>query len=127
MLINKAKSLITAIIAKICKTTQPAQKFIQYILILYMGLRGKYNFINVARQGSYQEKTYRNQMQKPLDFAAFNTELILESCSKKLIFAYDSSCLSRIGKKTPYAGKLSGFRFGHINAGEAVIPCFFFC
>jgi len=37
MLLNKAESLITAIIAKIGKTTKPTQKFIKHILILYMG------------------------------------------------------------------------------------------
>lgn len=104
MLLNKAESLISAIIAKIGKTTKPTQKFINHILILYMGLRGKYNFINMSRYGSYEEKTYRNQMEKPFDFAAFNTELIIESCSKELILAYDPSYLSKSGKKTPYVG-----------------------
>lgn len=104
MLLNKAESLITAIIAKIGKTTKPTQKFIRHILILYMGLRGKYNFINMARYGNYAEKTYRNQMEKSFDFAAFNTELILENCSKELIFAYDPSYLSKSGKKTPHVG-----------------------
>jgi len=104
MLLNKAESLITAIIAKIGKTTKPTQKFIQHILILYMGLRGKYNFINMARYGNYEEKTYRNQMEKPFDFAAFNTELILASCSMELILAYDPSYLSKSGKKTPHVG-----------------------
>jgi len=104
MLLNKAESLITAIIAKIGKTTKPTQKFIQHILILYMGLRGKYNFINMARYGSYEEKTYRNQMEKPFDWVGFNTELILENCSQELIMAYDPSFLSKSGKRTPYVG-----------------------
>jgi len=104
MLLNKAESLITAIIAKIGKTTKPTQKFIQHILILYMGLRGKYNFINMARYGSYEEKTYRNQMEKPFDWVGFNTELIQENCSKELILAYDPSYLSKSGKKTPHVG-----------------------
>ena len=54
MLLNKAESLISAIIAKIGKTTKPRQKFILHILILYMGLRGKYNFINMSRYGLYK-------------------------------------------------------------------------
>lgn len=62
MLLNKAESLINAIIAKISKTTKPRQKFIQHLLILYMGLHGKYNFTNMARYGRFNEKTYRNQM-----------------------------------------------------------------
>ena len=104
MLLNKAESLISAIIAKIGQTTKPRQKFIQHILILYMGLRGKYNFINMSRYGKYNEKTYRNQMDKTFDWAGFNTELILKSCSKELIFAYDPSYLAKSGKKTPEVG-----------------------
>ena len=104
MLLNKAESLITAIIAKISKTAKPRQKFLQHLLILYMGLRGKYNFINIARYGKYNEKTYRNQMEKPFDWVGFNTELILNNCSPELILAYDPSYLSKSGKKTPHVG-----------------------
>ena len=104
MLLNKAESLISAIIAKISQTTKPRQKFIQHILILFMGLRGKYNFINMSRYGKYNEKTYRNQMEKSFDWAGFNTGLILNSCSEELIFAYDPSYLSKSGKKTPNVG-----------------------
>lgn len=105
MLLNKAESLINAIITKIGKTSKPRQKFIQHIFILYMGLRGKYNFINIARYGQYNEKTYRNQMEQPFDWAGFNTELILANCSQELIMAYDPSYLSKSGKQTPHIGR----------------------
>ena len=102
MLLNKAESLIAAIIAKIGKTTKPTQKFIQHILILYMGLRGKYNFINMARYGSYTEQTYRNQMSKPFAWAEFNKNLIQQCCSQELILAFDPSYLPKSGKKTAH-------------------------
>ena len=57
LLLNKAESLINAIIAKIDRISKPRQKFILHLLILYMGLRGKYNFVNMARYGSYTEKS----------------------------------------------------------------------
>ena len=57
MLLDKAESPINSIIAKIDNTTKPRQKFILHLLILYMGLRGKYNFVNMARYGSYTEKS----------------------------------------------------------------------
>jgi len=104
LLLNKAESLINAIIAKIDGISKPRQKFIQHILILYMGLRGKYNFINMARYGNFNEKTYRNQMEKPFDWIGFNVELIRNNCSKDLILAYDPSYLPKSGKKTPDVG-----------------------
>jgi Transposase DDE domain len=104
MLLNKAESLITAIVAKIGNTTKPTRKFICHILILYMGLRGKYNFINMARYGSYTEQTYRNQMSKPFDWAEFNKNLIQQSCSEERILAFDPSYMPKSGKKTPHVG-----------------------
>lgn len=105
MLLNKAESLINAIIAKIGKTTKPRQKFILHILTLYMGLRGKYNFINIARYGKYTEQTYRNQMSKPFDWAEFNINLIQQSCSNELILAFDPSYMPKSGKKTAHVGR----------------------
>ena len=105
MLLNKAESLISAIIAKIGKTTKPTQKFINHILILFMGLRGKYNFINMARYGSYTEQTYRNQMSKPFNWAGFNKNLIQQNCSDELILAFDPSYLPKSGKKTAHVGR----------------------
>ncbi len=105
MLLNKAESLISAIIVKIGKTTKPTQKFIKHILILYMGLRGKYNFINMARYGSFTEQTYRNQMSKPFDWAGFNMNLIQKNCSQELILAFDPSYLPKSGKKTAHVGR----------------------
>ena len=104
MLLNKAQGLINAIIAKIDGISKPRQKFIHHLLILYMGLRGKYNFMNMARYGSFNEKTYRNQMEKPFDWVGFNVELIRRSCSNNLILAYDPSYLPKSGKKTPDVG-----------------------
>ena len=105
MLLNKAESLISAIIAKIGKTTKPTQKFINHILILFMGLRGRYNFINMARYGSYTEQTYRNQMSKSFDWAEFNKNLIQQSCSDELILAFDPSYMPKSGKKTDHVGR----------------------
>jgi len=105
MLFNKAESLINAIIAKIGKTTKPRQKFIRHILILYMGLRGKYNFINMSRYGLYTEQTYRNQMNKPFDWSGFNMNLIQQHCSDELILAFDPSYMPKSGKKTAHVGR----------------------
>jgi hypothetical protein len=105
MLLNKAESLISAIIAKIGKTTKPRQKFLRHILILYMGLRGKYNFINMARYGLFTEQTYRNQMSKPFAWAEFNKTLIQQSCADELILAFDPSYLPKSGKKTAHVGR----------------------
>jgi len=105
MLLNKAESLINAIITKIDNTTKPRNKFILHLLILYMGLRGKYNFINMARYSSYTEQTYRTQMSKHFDWATFNKNLIQQHCSDERILAFDPSFLPKSGKKTAHVGR----------------------
>jgi len=69
-----------------------------------MGLRGKYNFINMSRYGLYTEQTSRNQMSKPFDWRAINVNLIQQSCSHELILAFDPSYLPKSGKKTAHVG-----------------------
>jgi hypothetical protein len=104
MLLHKAESLTKAILQKIGHTGKPAQKFFTHILILFMGLRGKYNFTNFSRYGLYNEKTYRNQMGKPFDWAAFNTELSFDHCQGERILAYDPCYLPKSGKHTNDVG-----------------------
>ena len=99
MLLNKAESLITEIIAKIGKTTKPTQKFILHILILYMGLRGKYNYINMARYGSYTEQTYGTQMGKPFDWAQFNKNLICKVVPMNLFWFLIPLICQKAGRK----------------------------
>ncbi len=104
MLLNKAESLISALVAKIDNTTKPTRKFISHILIFYVGLLGKYNFINMARYGSFSEQTYRNQMSKPLDWAELNKNLSQQCCSDERILSFDPSYIPESGKKIAHVG-----------------------
>ena len=70
--------------------------------MLFMGLRGRYNFLNMARYGQYGEQTYRNQFQKPFDFKRFNKELIKQKCSRHLINAFDPSYIPKSVKQTDH-------------------------
>lgn len=76
----------------------------QHLLQLYMGLRGKYTFLNFARYGQYSEQTYRNHFEKTFAWNIFNKKLIERYCSKELIVAYDPSYLNKSGKKTAHLG-----------------------
>ena len=72
--------------------------------MLYLGLRGRYNFLNMARYGEYNEQTYRNQFDKKFDFIGFNTDLIKSHCSRQLINAFDPSYIPKSGKNTEHIG-----------------------
>ncbi len=69
-----------------------------------MGMRGRYNFLNMARYGEYSEQSYRNNFEKRFDFMLFNTELINQSCSGHRIIAFDPSYIPKSGKHTEHLG-----------------------
>ena len=73
--------------------------------MLVFRIRGRYNFLNMARYGDYSEQTYRNQFDKPFDFIEFNTALIQANCSRHLVNAFDPSYIPKSGKETEHLGK----------------------
>ena len=102
MLSNKINDLISATISKINGITKPRIKFLNHVLTLYMGLRSRYTFTNLARYGKLNEKTYRNQFEQSFPWAEFNTELIRSECSNELIAVFDPTFIPKSGKHTPH-------------------------
>ncbi|HNW97740.1 MAG TPA: hypothetical protein PKK00_04925 [Bacteroidales bacterium] len=115
---NKSKALISAIIGKMSGINKSRQRFMITILMLYLGLRGRYNFQNMSRYGEYSEQTYRNQFDKPFDFMEFNSVLIKGNCSGHLLNAFDPSYIPKSGKETEHIGLL-------LIIG--IVVSFFFC
>jgi hypothetical protein len=103
--LNKSEALIVAILDKISGINKARKKFVKNILMLYLGLRGRYNFLNMARYGDFSEQTYRNQFNKKFEFLEFNSILIKENGSSHLINAFDPSYIPKSGKKTAHHGK----------------------
>jgi hypothetical protein len=69
-----------------------------------MGIRGRYNFLSMARYGTYSEQSYRNNFEKEFDFMRFNLDLIARSCSSHRIIAFDPSYIPKSGKHTDHLG-----------------------
>lgn len=101
---NRAESVIGTIIEKITGINRSRKKFIKHILVLYMGMRGRYNFLNMARYGRYSEQSYRNNFSQHFDFFQFNIELSKQSCSAHRIIAFDPSYIPKSGKHTDHLG-----------------------
>lgn len=98
------KTITSAILSKMSKIAKPERKFMLHIFVLLLSLRGRFNFLNLARYGKYNEKTYRKNFEKAFSFSAFNHTLIEEHCSKELGIIFDPSYLPKSGKKTPGCG-----------------------
>jgi hypothetical protein len=80
------------------------RKFIQHLLLLFLSMRQRMNYMMMSRHGVYCEQTYRIQFSKEFDFKAFNTHLINEHCGKERIIIFDPSYVNKSGKSTPGVG-----------------------
>lgn len=79
------------------------KKFIENILISFLSIKGRINFLQLERFGEYSESTYRNQFEEKFDFFELNKTLAVETLSD-IIIGFDPSYLSKSGKKTHGVG-----------------------
>lgn len=98
------RSLTSTIIRKMDKLGAVQRQFIPHILILCLSLRGRFNFLQMGREGQYNEQTYRNHFKKDFDFFEFNRLLIAQHASQNIVIAFDPSYISKSGKHTPNMG-----------------------
>jgi hypothetical protein len=100
--------------------------FISNIFLLSLSMGGRFNFLQMGREGKYNEQTYRNNFEKKFDFKRFNIELIKQYTSGKVIIAFDPSYITKSGKHTPgignfYSGKASRYKKGLEIGGIAAV------
>jgi hypothetical protein len=99
------EDVTSAIIDKMVGTISiPAKKFFSHVIPLFMGVRGRLNFLNLARHGHLSEKSYRHQFEQEFDFLEFNTRTIQTFGSGKYVAAFDPSFINKSGKHTPHLG-----------------------
>jgi len=96
--------LIYSMIDKLPNITQWRRSFLTETLILFMSIKGRINFLQLARYGKHKEQRYRQQFEKPFDFLSFNKEFTLSQGSGRYAIAFDPSYVSKSGKKTPGVG-----------------------
>lgn len=78
--------------------------FIIHLMPLLLTIRGRHNFENLSRYGSFNEATYRLRYEGSFAFEQFNEELILSLPDEERIIAFDPSYLPKSGKYTPGTG-----------------------
>lgn len=98
------KRLINSMLDKLPNINQWRRAFLIETLILFMSIRGRINFLQLARYGKYKEQRYRQQFEKSFDFLSFNKEPTLSQGSGRYAIAFDPSYVSKSGKKTPGVG-----------------------
>lgn len=96
--------LTSAILSKMPDITKWQLEFLLHNFSHQCTVRGRHNFLNMARYSSKNESTYRENYGKDFDFASFNLELINSNLGKNKAVAFDPSYISKSGRKTPGCG-----------------------
>jgi hypothetical protein len=97
--------LTDTIFSKMSDVCKWKRDFLRHLFRLALSFRGKFNFLNMERQGCYNELTYRQNFKRPFNWLAFNFELIRSYTLPERIVVFDLSYLKKSGKSTPGVGR----------------------
>jgi hypothetical protein len=87
------------------KLNKTRKDFVINVLWHILSIKGKINFLQLGRFGTFGEQTYRNHFKKKFDFLSFNKLLIGQVVSQERIVAFDPSYIPKAGKSTYGRGK----------------------
>ena len=119
-------SLIRTILDKMDGINEWRKRFIVEVILLFLTIQGRINFLQLGRYGRYNECTYRKGFEREFDFLTFNTLLIKETVGERRILGFDPTYIKKSGKHTPdvgyfYSGTDSRYKKGLEMSGLAVI------
>ena len=81
------------------------EKFMLEVLLLYLIIPGRINFLQLGRYGRFGEQRYRQQFGRRFDWLSFNAGLAASHIGNRVAIAFDPSYISKSGKCTPYMGR----------------------
>jgi len=82
---------------------------------LLLSIKGRLNFLGLARYGKRGEHHYRSRFAKDFNFLSFNAELAVQHGSEEFTIAFNPSYVNKSGKATP-RGRL--FLVGCLGQGQ---------
>ncbi|TXF80797.1 transposase, partial [Neolewinella aurantiaca] len=114
---TKIETLAAQILQKLAVTGVWRYRFMLSLFGLWPALLGRFNFVNLGRQGNYIDFTYRKHFERPFDWLAFNTVMIAEQASDDVIIGLDPSFIPKAGKHTEGVGKYHSGKAGRRKHG----------
>ena len=96
--------VIKTVLSKMNLLSKSQSTFIVDVLLLYLCMRGRHNFLQMSREGFLNEKSYRYQFEKDFDWLTFNVNLVKEHSSGEVILGFDPSFIQKSGKHSPGLG-----------------------
>ncbi len=84
---------------------RPQSKFLKHLFVLFWTINTRINFLRMGRYSYLNEKTFRNQFGKTLDFASFYAVVLESKKGQEMIAAFDTSFICKSGKATHWLWK----------------------
>ena len=94
------KILTEQILHKIPRVGKWQRNFMVHLFSLWLSIRGRHNYVNLARYGKYREDTYRQNASRVFPFLRFNSLLVEQYFGKDRLIAFDPTYVSKSGKHT---------------------------
>lgn len=118
-------ALTRQILSKMSGIGKWQREFFICLLEVWLRLRGRYNFDNLARQSLLSSVTYRKWFMEDFDFQHFN-KLLYDYVGNERLFAFDPSYISKSGKHTDkvgyfWSGCAGAIKWGLEIAGIALL------
>lgn len=120
---TSGRGLIGTILSKMNNIGKVQASFLLHIMIMFLSMRGRINFLQLGRYGVMDEHSYRYHFSKDFDWVGFNRRFVDEQCSDEKILAFDASYLSKSGKSTYGVGYFYSGCHGQYERGME-IGCF---
>ena len=98
------KMAINSVLSKMNLLSKSRSNFILEIILLFLSMRGRHNFLQMSREGSRNEKSFRYQFEKKFDWLSFNLNLVKEHSSREVLIGFDPSFIRKSGKQSPGIG-----------------------
>jgi len=92
--------LTRTILEKMAGIGKVDREFFVGLVLQWIGLRGRYRFENLWRQGFLSAFSYRTHFSKAFDFKSFNSILIQQHCGLERLWVFDPTYISKAGKPT---------------------------
>jgi len=95
-------TVVTEILKQMSAIAKPQEKFLSTLFATILVVRGRVNFLNLARYADYSERSLRRHFRQDFDFLDFNlraTQMTVASSATQLL-GQDTSFIPKSGKLT---------------------------
>lgn len=99
--LSQFKYHVNNAISKMIGLNKNRKSFFINAMRLFLGIKGKINFLQLERYGVSDEQTYRNHFEKSFDYLNFNLELVKEHGGGHYTIGFDPCYINKSGKTTP--------------------------